>query len=323
LKRETEKMSSKRTMRNGRLDYPTQLIDDDLLEDLRALVRLAIREDLEASVDLTTSALVPRGNSGAAAIIARPAGVAAGLDLIPAIIEELDARIGCEFKIHDGQSFNARDTLVILKGDTRDLLTCERTILNFVCRLCGIATLTRQFCDRIQSPQAAVYDTRKTTPGWRRLEKYATHCGGARNHRMGLFDAVLIKDNHLACRANATGQVLNPAEAVAEARKFLEAAGRDAIESTIIEVEVDSIAQCELALAARPDIILVDNMNCEQLQKCAAMRDRIAPQVELEASGGVRLDTIGTISQTGVERISVGALTHSAVQLDLGLDWIL
>ena len=318
-----ENTMSRRTMRNGRLDYPTQTIDGDLLEDLRALVRLAIREDLEGSVDLTTSALVPMGNDGGAAIIARPGGVAAGLDLIPAIIEELDARIECEFQVHDGQSFAARETLAILKGNTRDLLTCERTILNFVCRLCGIATLTRQFCDRIQSSLAAVYDTRKTTPGWRRLEKYATRCGGARNHRIGLYDAVLIKDNHLACRANATGHVLNPAQAVEEARKYLAAAGPEMTATTIIEVEVDSQAQCEMALKAHPDIVLLDNMNCDQLKACAALRDRLAPDVELEASGGVRLDTIGNISQTGVDRISVGALTHSAVQLDLGLDWIL
>ena len=170
---------------------------------------------------------------------------------------------------------------------------------------------------------ARIYDTRKTTPGWRRLEKYAVRCGGACNHRTGLFDAVLIKDNHLAQRSGAAvGSPADAAAAVREARQFLQSPQGAAKQTVLpVEVEVDSLEQLAAVLPAGPDIVLLDNMSPELLRQAVELRNRLAPHVELEASGGVRLETIREIADTGVERISVGALTHSARVLDIGLDW--
>ncbi len=302
-------------------DYRSQTIDPPLLDDLSHLVRLALREDLDRTVDLTTMALVPQGVSGAAVIQSRAVGVAAGVDLIEAIIQEMDCSIQLETLVGDGQLFAPGDSLAVLSGEARDLLTCERTILNFLGRLCGIATLTSQFVKLTEGTKAKVYDTRKTTPGWRRLEKYAVRCGGGRNHRLGLFDGILIKDNHLASRAAADGTLLDPGTAVNTAREFLESGGIKFEQSPLIEIEVDTLEQLRAALPASPNIVLLDNMGVETLREAVALRDAINPSVELEASGGVNLRTIGGIAATGVDRISVGALTHSAINLDLGLDW--
>jgi nicotinate-nucleotide pyrophosphorylase (carboxylating) len=305
------------------VDYRSQTIDAALLDDLSHLVRLAIREDLDRTADLTTMALVPQGVKGSAVILPRVAGIAAGIDLIEAMIQELDARISWTQHLGDGESFQPKQALATLSGETRDLLTCERTILNFLGRLCGIATLTGKYVSKLQGTKARVYDTRKTTPGWRRLEKYAVRCGGGRNHRLGLYDGILIKDNHLACRAAADGQLLDPGTAVTTAKEFLASGAYRFENPTLIEIEIDRVGQLESALRALPNIVLLDNMNCDLLRECVAIRNRIAPSVELEASGGVNLETIGNIAQTGVDRISVGALTHSAINLDLGLDWVL
>ncbi|MEQ1829462.1 MAG: carboxylating nicotinate-nucleotide diphosphorylase [Pirellula sp.] len=304
-------------------DYRSQTIDAALLDDLSHLVRLAIREDLDRTADLTTMAIVPQGVQGSAVILPRVAGFAAGVDLIEAILQELDARITWTQHLGDGEPFQPRQKLATLAGDSRDLLTCERTILNFLGRLCGIATLTNRFVSKIQGTKARVYDTRKTTPGWRRLEKYAVRCGGGRNHRLGLFDGILIKDNHLACRAAKDGKLLDPGTAVQAAKMFLSSGAYRFESPPMIEIEIDRTSQLESAIGALPDIVLLDNMSCDQLRECVAIRDRLAPSVELEASGGVNLDTIGNIALTGVDRISVGALTHSAINLDLGLDWVL
>jgi len=302
-------------------DYRSQTIDAPLLDDLSQLVRLAIREDLDRTADLTTLALVPPGIVGSAIILPRVSGVAAGVDLIEAMLQEMDAKITWEQHVGDGEAFVPKQALATLSGETRDLLTCERTILNFLGRLCGIATLTHRFVSKVQGTKARVYDTRKTTPGWRRLEKYAVRCGGGRNHRLGLFDGVLIKDNHLACRASNDGKLLDPETAVRTAKTFL-ASGAFRFENPpMIEIEIDSLEQLPSALRGLPDIVLLDNMSCEQMKQCVGMRDRLALSVELEASGGVNIDTIGKIALTGVDRISVGALTHSATNLDLGLDW--
>jgi nicotinate-nucleotide pyrophosphorylase (carboxylating) len=190
-------------------------------------------------------------------------------------------------------------------------------LLNLVGRLSGVATLTRRFVDAVQGTPARIYDTRKTTPGWRRLEKYAVKCGGGCTHRTGLFDAVLIKDNHLAWMQ------LRPGDAVRRAREFLRATLRDPAqaETMLLEVEVDTLEQLEDALPAGPDIVLLDNMSLEQLRAAVARRNAVDPGIELEASGGVNLRTVRGIAETGVERISVGALTHSAVSLDVALDW--
>lgn len=301
-------------------DYKQQERDAFLRDSLEQLTRLAIREDLGRGVDLTTMALVPEQLSAKADIIPRVAGIAAGVQLIEWIVDSLQASITVERFVDDGETFAARQTLVTLGGNARDVLTCERTILNFLGRLCGIATWTAQHVNLVKDLPVRIYDTRKTTPGWRHLEKYAVRCGGGHNHRGGLNEAVLIKDNHLACYETARGEQLRPGEAVVRARQFL-AAQSDAHGTTIVEVEVDSLSGLQDALTAGPDIVLLDNMEPELLRHAVALRNSTDPRVELEASGGVNLQTLRQIALTGVERISLGALTHSAVNLDLGLDW--
>ena len=301
-------------------EFKQQERDAFLRDGLEQLTRLAIREDLQRGYDVTTLAIVPEELPATADIIARTAGYAAGIDLIDWIVDCLQASVTVEKQISDGQRFSPRQTLATLSGNARDVLTCERTILNFLGRLCGIASWTAQHVALVADLPVRIYDTRKTTPGWRQLEKYAVRCGGGHNHRGSLNEAVLIKDNHLACYARVNGQVLSPSQAVEKARLFLQTQS-DAPREAIIEVEVDSLKQLEDALKAKPDIILLDNMGAELLRQAVALRDANCRQVELEASGGVNLATLRTIAQTGVDRISIGALTHSATNLDLGLDW--
>jgi nicotinate-nucleotide pyrophosphorylase (carboxylating) len=293
-------------------------------EDCRQLIRLAVREDLEREQDWTTLALVPEDRLGSAHIVARQSGTVAGMKVLAVIVEEMALQLSMDSKVEDGQQIHAGTCLATLQGSVRDLLTGERILLNFLGRLMGIATLSRQYVDRVQGTRARIYDTRKTTPAWRRLEKYAVSCGGACNHRMGLYDAILIKDNHLAQFA-APGQSPDDvaASALRRARQFLSdiAAIASGPDNPIIEIEVDSIEQLAALLPERPDIVLLDNMTLAQLSQAVALRDSSAPQVELEASGGVRLDTVRQIAETGVDRISVGGLTHAAQSLDVGLDW--
>lgn len=303
-------------------DFKQQTIDAELRDDLSFLIRLAVREDLGRGVDLTTAAVVPHDLPATAQIVAREDGIAAGIDLIPFIVEVMGSAIEVENLVADGATFAAQQTLSVLRGESYDVITCERTILNFLGRLCGIATWTKRYSDLIADLPTRLYDTRKTTPGWRRLEKYAVRCGGGHNHRGGLNEAVLIKDNHLACHQRSTGRLLSPKEAVEEAREFLASLPEDT-EATIVEIEVDTLEQLQSALRADPDIVLLDNMINAQLSIAVDERDKQNPSVELEASGGVNLKTIRGIAETGVDRISVGALTHSAINLDLGLDWVL
>ncbi|HEY3393055.1 MAG TPA: carboxylating nicotinate-nucleotide diphosphorylase [Lacipirellulaceae bacterium] len=292
-------------------------------DDLCQLVRLAVREDLDRQYDWTTVALVSPEQEGRAVIVAREAGVIAGLRGIPVIIDEMQASIDCQLLAGDGDEVKARTPIAELAGSARDLLTCERPILNLIGRLSGIATLTREYIRRVERTRARIYDTRKTTPGWRRLEKYAVRCGGGHNHRTGLFDAILIKDNHLAL---AVGANLTPADAVRRARDFVRQMTPQSIanfdaEKFIVAIEVDRLEQLDDVLAAGPDIVLLDNMSHEHLQAAVARRNAVAPQIELEASGGVTLETVRKIAATGIDRISVGALTHAARSLDVALDW--
>jgi nicotinate-nucleotide pyrophosphorylase (carboxylating) len=303
-------------------DFATQTKDEKLKDDLTQLVRLAIREDLDRGFDITTVSVVPQGLSAEASIVARVPGIAAGIELIQWIIEAINCPLTVQCLCLDGQAFAAGQTLAKLSGEARDVLTCERTILNFLGRLCGIATWTGRHVACIADLPVRLYDTRKTTPGWRRLEKYAVHCGGGHNHRSGLYDAILIKDNHLACHFRMTGNLLNPAQAVANAREFIKSQPGVAA-NTIVEIEVDSLVQLSQALEADPDIVLLDNMDNQQLRQAVQLRNQKNPAVELEASGGVNLTTLRAIAETKVDRISVGALTHSAINLDLGLDWVL
>lgn len=291
--------------------------DEALAEDCRQIVRLAIREDLGRSHDWTSVALAPAEARGHAAIVARRNGIVAGLPMARLTLAELDVAVTLNTCTSDGSPVTAGDVLAELDGPVRELLTAERLVLNLLGRLSGVATLTRQYVDAVQGTAAGIYDTRKTTPGWRRMEKYAVRCGGGRNHRTGLFDAVLIKDNHLACMP------LRPGEAVRRAREFLRSVLRDPAqaETMIVEIEVDTLEQLDEALPAGPDLVLLDNMSLDQLRTAVARRNAVAPGIQLEASGGVDLRTVRGIAETGVDRISVGALTHSAISLDIALDW--
>jgi nicotinate-nucleotide pyrophosphorylase (carboxylating) len=200
--------------------------------------------------------------------------------------------------------------LATVTGPLRAILAAERTALNFLQRLSGVATLTHKFVAAIEGFRTQVLDTRKTTPGWRRLEKYAVRAGGGTNHRFGLHDAILIKDNHLAGLGGDVRRAVEAARA---------ATGNGRVP---VEVEVDTLEQLESALSARADIVLLDNMTLDQLRSAVEHRDSIAPEVKLEASGGVTLTTVRDIAATGVDRISVGAITHSAPALDIGLDFL-
>ena len=303
----------------------TQLAWSPLVEeDCRRIVRLAVFEDLDRGYDWTTVALVPEGTSAKANLVARQAGVIAGLEAARVALDEMDITCQWQPRASDGDQVTAGAVLANIAGSARDLLTSERTLLNMIGRLSGIATLTRRYVEAIAGTKARIYDTRKTTPGWRRLEKYAVHCGGGSNHRLGLYDAVLIKDNHLAVgRQSNIERRFTPAQAVEQARRFIAEtlAGDPRAAEMIVEVEVDSLAQLREVLPTVPDIVLLDNMTPAMLREAVATRNAAGSSAELEASGGVNLDTVRTVAESGVERISVGALTHSAVVLDVALDW--
>jgi nicotinate-nucleotide pyrophosphorylase (carboxylating) len=277
------------------------------LEEVRRAVALALAEDT-GSGDVTTLATVPETAQAKAAVQAREPLVVAGLDLAEAAFRELDPSVQVTRFVADGYRVAEGKPLLAVAGPARALLSAERVALNFLQRLCGIATLTAQFVDAVEGTGAQILDTRKTTPGWRSLEKYAVACGGGRNHRLGLFDMVLIKDNHLSALRNELPNAI--AAAVQRARaKYPDLKA---------EVEADTLEQVEQAVAARADIILLDNMTVVQLrlavQKC---KDR----AQTEASGGVTLAGVRAIAETGVDFISVGALTHSARAVDIGLDF--
>jgi len=291
--------------------------------DWSRLVELAVAEDLGTRGDLTTSALVPGEATGRAAIVARQPGVVAGLPAAAMALAAVSPSAKWDPLVEDGQAVAAGQRLASIEGPAAGLLIAERLVLNVLGRLSGIASITRRYVDTVAGTPARIYDTRKTTPGWRRLEKYAVRCGGGWNHRTGLFEAVLIKDNHLAFGAAGDRQHrYTPAEAVRRARQYLiEQEGDPRGASLIVEIEVDTLAQLAEVLPASPDIVLLDNMPPTVLCEAVAMRNAGYRQVELEASGGVNLATVRAIAATGVDRISVGALTHSAVALDVGLDW--
>ncbi|MFL5329749.1 MAG: carboxylating nicotinate-nucleotide diphosphorylase [Gemmataceae bacterium] len=275
----------------------------------KALIHLALVEDMGQRGDLTSSATIPENAVGQANVVARAAGVVAGLPLAALVFAAVDARLGFEPRTLDGAVVQPGDVLAMGAGPMRAILAAERTALNFLQHLSGVATLTRRYVDSAGG-RAQIFDTRKTTPGWRLLEKYAVRCGGGHNHRLGLDNAILIKDNHVQALGGGVG---GTRAAIAAARAH--APGLP------IEVEVDSLEQFEAALAARPEIILLDNMNPDLLKQCVGRRDVVAKEVQLEASGGVNLETVVAIAATRVDRISVGALTHSAPALDIALDY--
>ncbi len=276
--------------------------------DIARFVRDALEEDL-GSGDVTTQATIPADARACAEMVARTDLVVAGLDLAEAAFRALDGEVTFPRRARDGQRIARGESVLGIRGPARALLGAERVALNCVQHLSGIATLTAAFVAAVEGTGARILDTRKTLPGWRRLEKHAVACGGGTNHRQGLSDLVLIKDNHLAALRDAAPDPVSAA--VARARRLFP--------YLKVEVEADTLAQVQLALAARADIILLDNMSLSQLREAVALCRGLALT---EASGGVRLDTVRDIAGTGVDFISVGALTHSAPAVDIGLDFV-
>lgn len=283
------------------------------------MIRLAIWEDNEDAGDLTSRALIPDGDAGSASVVSRENGIVAGLAAAETILRSVDPRLTWTSFRRDGDRVAPGDRVGKISGPVRTMLTAERLLLNLIGRLSGIATLTARYVDEIQGTGARIYDTRKTTLGWRRLEKYAVRRGGGFNHRTGLFDAILIKDNHLAFSRR---EGLTPAEAVRRGKDFIaERFGRNGDALPLVEVEVDSLDQLKNVLPANPDIVLLDNMTPDLLREAVRIRNESGSTAELEASGGINLETVRAKAESGVDRISVGALTHSVHSLDLGLDW--
>jgi len=275
--------------------------------EIRQAVQLALAEDI-GSGDATTLATVPETAAAKAVMRAREPLVVAGLVFAEIAFAELSASVKIEEAAEDGQHVNAGDILLRASGPARTILSAERTALNFVQRLSGIATFTAQFVDAIKGTRAQILDTRKTIPGWRRFEKYAVLCGGGKNHRFGLFDMILIKDNHLVALQNEKPNAI--AAAVARAR--------EKFPRLKIEVETETLEQAEQAAAAGADIILLDNMNPIQLRLAV---QKVKGRAQTEASGGVNLGNVHAIAEAGVNFISIGALTHSARAVDIGLDF--
>lgn len=278
-----------------------------------ALVRAALEED-RAFDDVTTIATVLLGHESRADLVARSDGVIAGIPLAVAAFRILERHIELRVDAPDGMPVARGQTVLQVSGSTRAILSAERVALNFAQRLSGVATLTAKYVEAVHGLQVQIVDTRKTTPGWRVLEKYAVRCGGGANHRATLADAVLIKDNHIAaCRGDV-------ALAVRRAREHAEHAERDehAKHGLLIQVECDTVAQVAVAIEAGAEALLLDNMPNHTLRECVQLAKG---HCWTEASGGVTLETVRGIAETGVDRISVGALTHSAPSLDLALDF--
>ena len=322
-----------------------------------ALVKMSLQEDLGSAGDLTSLSVIPPDLTATVNIVSRQAGVVSGLPIVAIVLAELQRRqskagslnevacpaecdttpettrdgstgmsgsllnadggstvpIDVKYYVADGDAVAAKTLIAALTGPIQTLLTAERTILNFMTLLSGIASQTARFVSEVQRTKSIVLDTRKTFPGYRLLQKYAVRCGGGMNHRMGLYDGILIKDNHIAARGDATC-----AAAVRDARDY----ARSHRVNARIEIEVDSLEQLEDALRESPEIVLLDNMSPETLRQAVAVRDASgSPTTELEASGGVTLNTVRAIAESGVDRISIGSLTHSSPALDIGFDW--
>jgi nicotinate-nucleotide pyrophosphorylase (carboxylating) len=280
-------------------------------EDTERVVRGALDEDLRYGPDVTSAATAAPDARAVAGVVAREPGVLAGLPVVLAVLDAAGIRpgavlgsLGSEPMRADGDRISAGTEVLRIRGPLRELLGAERTLLNFLTHLSGIATATRAWADALAGTGCAVRDTRKTTPGLRQLEKYAVRCGGGVNHRMGLGDAALIKDNHVAAAGGIAAAI---------------AAVRAAAPSLPLEVECDTLAQVREALDAGARLVLLDNMDLADLRSAAAMARRY-PLARLEASGGLRLEAASAVAQTGVDFVAVGALTHSSPALDLGLD---
>jgi len=280
-----------------------------LPESVGTLIGLALSEDLGEMGDITSRAFIPEASRSKARIVAREDCIASGLEVALEVFRRVDPTLKVIPRCDEGDLVAEGSSLIDLYGSSRSILSGERTALNFLGRLCGIATQARRYADAVAGTKAVLLDTRKTTPGWRLLEKAAVKHGGCVNHRMGLFDAALVKDNHLA----ALGDLALLPPVIAQLR-----ADHPGLP---IEIEADTLDQTEQLLGMSGiDVILLDNMTPETMRRAIALRDAKAPVVLLEASGGVTLEKLPEIAATGIDRISVGALTHSAPHADLSLE---
>jgi len=276
------------------------------LSQITRAVDSALEEDLGLAGDVTSALCIPPGRQASLSIIAREAGVLAGLCVVAASFTRLDPAVRLEASLTDGERFGAGSSIVTVSGDARAILAAERTALNYLGRMSGIASLTTQYVARVAGTGVRIADTRKTMPGLRVFDKYAVRCGGGHNHRFGLFDAILIKDNHIGV-----------AGGVAEA---LRAARARAGHLVAIEIEIDRLEDLDAVLREGATAVLLDNMSEEELREGVQRIRAAQPGMRIEASGGVDLESVRAIAETGVDLISVGALTHSARQIDFGLD---
>ncbi|MFK5923187.1 MAG: carboxylating nicotinate-nucleotide diphosphorylase [Verrucomicrobiota bacterium] len=282
---------------------------DSTPDPAHQLIALALEEDLADRGDVTSQLFIPCAHHSTANIVTREAICVAGTETALAVFRTVDADLDIEILHHDGEHLASGLSLMSISGSTRSILTAERTALNFLQRLSGIATITADYVKAVANSKAQVLDTRKTTPGWRALEKSAVVAGGGRNHRIGLYDAIMVKDNHLV----AGGEPEDITAAVKQARQQFS--------SITIELEVDTLEQLDTYLKIPGiDVILLDNMNPDMLSQAVTLRDQVAPTIKLEASGGITLDTISAVAASNVDFISVGALTHSVRSVDLSLE---
>jgi nicotinate-nucleotide pyrophosphorylase (carboxylating) len=292
----------------------------------KRLIALALDEDLGQNSrpgDVTSQAVIPADLRGQAAFVSRSAGVLSGLHAARLVLHAVSSDLHLETFREDGDELRPHDRIAVVTGPMRGILAAERTALNVLQHLSGIASLTRQYVDAVAGLNCEILDTRKTLPGWRLLAKYAVRCGGGHNHRLGLHDGILIKDNHLAALASHDLAAQGAAPSMEVLQSAVRAA-RAAFPGMPVEIEVDELRQFDAALACRPDIILLDNMRPNQLRQAVSRRNAVVTDTDyvfLEASGGVDLQSVRPIAETGVDRISIGALTHSAPALDIALDY--
>ncbi|MCM8794763.1 MAG: nicotinate-nucleotide diphosphorylase [Candidatus Omnitrophica bacterium] len=300
-------------------------------EDLLPLIAAALKEDVGGR-DLTSSVLVPKDQWAKADLVVRAEGVVAGLQVAEWVFGQVDPKIRFKPNLKDGDRVHPGKVAAYIEGPARGILAAERTALNFFCRLSGIATLTRRFVDRVRKYKVQIMDTRKTTPTLRFLEKYAVAMGGGTLHRKGLFDQVLIKDNHLQLvasrlysEAGASVSSLRDRHRLSAVELAVMEARRKLQQKVLIEVEVRNLQEVRLGLSAQADILLLDNMPLADIQEAVRLRNAVARSKKerkplLEVSGGVKLENVESIAAAGVDRISIGALTHSALALDAAID---
>lgn len=282
-------------------------------KEIRFLIHKALREDIGKG-DVTTEVLIPRNLSGEAHIEVKQNGILSGGPVVLEVFRQIDSKLVLKQKVQDGKKVRKGQTVLLVSGRIQSILKAERVALNFLGRLSGIATLTHEFAERIRGTHARIFDTRKTTPLWRELEKYAVRCGGGQNHRFGLWDEVLVKDNHWY----AVRKLLQKTHCRYFGDRLKSKLGKSKIP---IEVEIASLMELSHLLSGNfvPDRILIDNFSAGNLRKAVQMTKRIRPKILLEASGGITLSNVREVAKTGVGRVSIGALTHSAPALDISL----